>query len=474
MTDVSEAAAAPEPVDDLGTEPTVDVAPPTDDGSATFRWWVAAAVAVGLVVRVAWVWWGHRTPWTDHGFATYDPARYLQYADQIGRGRGYTSPFRIQAAHPGAVLAGQATAYYPPGYPWFLGIVDWIARLIGLTHHVVLVAELVQAALGAATAAFGAIVARRLAGVRAGIVAAFGLALYPNLVFHTGVLLGETLYDFLFLAFLAVICARPWPEGLTNRRVVAASVPFALAIMVRPISLALLPFLFLIWWRAQGGLRVPLRHLGLLALVLAAAVVPWTIRNEIRMHGLVLLSTNTGDNLCMGHSRAATGKFTVAVANDPCAVRDEGVQYGATSEIKADKAKQKIAFTAITSHPGREPWLMWRRVYFTFIRDGDHDGVVAAESYRHDRWLAIPTEARLFRIADIAYWLTCAVGVAGLIRLTLSRRPDAWLLVSSVVVTAVVPLAFFGDSRFKVPVMALLVVAAACAPFRPRRPVPPL
>ena len=58
--------------------------------------------------------------------------------------------------------------------------------------------------------------ARRIAGPVAGIVAACIYALYPNLVFHTGVLMSETLYIFLFLAFLAVLLWRPWPDGLSG------------------------------------------------------------------------------------------------------------------------------------------------------------------------------------------------------------------------------------------------------------------
>jgi hypothetical protein len=459
VTDLPDGAEPSEPVDAV----LVDAERPT-----RFWLWVGVATGVGLVVRVLWVAWGHKQPWTDHGFATYDPARYLQYAEQIGKGHGYTSPFRIRHGQVGGPpTPGDPTSYYPPGYPWFLGIIDWWCRHLGLKHQVVLVAELVQAVLGAATAALGALVARRLVGAQAGIVAAFALALYPNLVFHTGTLLGETLYDFLFLAFLAILCCRP-PAGLTARWVALAGVPFALAIMVRPISLALLPLLLVIWWRELGEWRVPLRHLGVLVLVVLAAVVPWTIRNQVRMHALVPLSTNTGDNLCIGHSAAANGKFTVRVVDDPCQV-DEGVQYGAASEVRADKEKRTIAIDAIKHDPGREGWLLWRRVYFTFIRDGDHDGVLAAESYRRDRWISYGTETKLMYLADVAYWVTCAVGVTGLVLLVLRRRPDAWLLLSSAVVTAVVPLAFFGDSRFKVPVMPLLLVAAGCAPSLLRR-----
>ena len=49
----------------------------------------------------------------------------------------------------------------------------------------------------------------------------------------------------------------------------------------------------------------------------------------------------------------------------------------------------------------------------------------------------------------------------GLVGMARRRRPEDVLLVGSAVMTAVVPLAFFGDSRFKVPVIPLLIIAAA-------------
>ena len=41
------------------------------------------------------------------------------------------------------------------------------------------------------------------------------------------------------------------------------------------------------------------------------------------------------------------------------------------------------------------------------------------------------------------------------------RRPEDLFLVGSALMTALVPLAFFGDTRFKVPVIPLLIIAAA-------------
>src|SRR5699024_1201992 len=134
-------------------------------------------VLLGLALRVAWVLWVSREP---QGIFL-DPTRYLGYARQIADGHGMVE-----------TLTGDPTAYYPPGYPWFLGIVTWVSR--PFTDEPWLAAGLVQAVLGAASVALVASVAKRLAGPLAALAAALLYALYPNLIFHTGALLGETLY----------------------------------------------------------------------------------------------------------------------------------------------------------------------------------------------------------------------------------------------------------------------------------------
>lgn len=437
----------------------------------TFWRLTGAATVVGLIVRLLWVAWAARQP----AGIFVDPARYLGYAHQIVDGHGMVEP-----------LTGDPTAYYPPGYPWFLGIVGWLAS--PFTDDIVAVATVVQAVIGSITCVLGAIVARRLTGNAAGVAAAVGLALYPNLVFHTGALLGETLYDALFLAFLAVAVTGRWwvrpaaeatdtdaDAGHSARspllgRAMACGVLLGLAIMVRPISLAVVPVVLVCWWLARRDLRTVARWSAALLVGVAACVLPWTVRNAVRLHAFVPISTNTGDNLCIGHAEGATGAF---VALKTCETEYRFLD-GLPAELGSDKAKTRIALKAIREHPGREPWLTWRRFYFMWVRDGDHDGVLAVQSYRQDRWIDPTDEASLMRVADYAYWAVCLGGVVGLGALAWRRRPDGLLLVGSAVMTAAVPLAFFGDSRFKVPVIPLLIVAAACLLASPERPGEPV
>jgi hypothetical protein len=426
-----------------------EVRPGTEDGRTDrFWWWVGAAAVVGLVVRVLWGLWVSHPPQ-----GLYDPARYVGYARAIADGQGMIEPLS-----PGQ----RATAYYPPGYPWFLGVLAWVGRPI--TDDVPLLGAMVQSVLGTLTVVGGAVVGRRLAGPRAGIVAAFGLALYPNLVFHSGALLGETLYNAFFMAFCVVALTTRLPHGLTTARAVATGLPLGVAVMVRPISLAVVPVVALTWWLATRNRRLVLRSMAILVLVVGACIVPWTVRNALRMDAFVPISTNTGENLCIGHAPGANGGF---VAPNDC---DTGHDFlaGTDQEVEADQEKTAVALRAIVDDPGRQPWLAWRRFWVTWIHSGDHDGVVAVQSYRSDRFIGAPTDDRLAYGADVVYWVVAAAGVAGLGTLAWRRRPDDVFWVGCAVMTALVPLAFFGDSRFKVPVIPLLIVAAATLVRTPR------
>lgn len=408
---------------------------------------VGLAALLALLLRLAWGLWADRTP-----VGLFDPVRYAGYGRAIADGQGMIEPF-----------TGYPTAYYPPGYPWFVGIVTWLAR--PFTDSVVTAVVVVQAFLGACTVVAGSVVGRHVGGRRTAVAAAFGLAVYPNLVLHSGTVLGETLYDFLFLTFCALVVAVRWPEGLSTRRVAGAGLVLGLAVMVRPISLAILPVVALAWWVGTRDRRLVLRSTLLLVVAVGACIVPWTVRNAVRMDSIVPISTNTGDNLCIGHASGATGAFTLRGACDT----EASLLDGPAGEVAADKEKQGTAVRGFLDEPGREPWLLWRRFWFTWVRDGDHDAVVAVQSYGQDPFLAPSTEQRLIRTADAAYWFTAAAGTVAMVALLRRRRGPDIFLVGSALATAAVPLLFFGDSRFKVPVMALLVIIAATLVDRPWR-----
>src|SRR6478609_8308111 len=77
-----------------------------------------AVAGVAFLVRLLWVLYSHRPPG-----GLNDPLLYQRFAQGIARGDGYVSFF------------GKPTAYYPPGYPYFLGVLQWLSNLVGLDDH---------------------------------------------------------------------------------------------------------------------------------------------------------------------------------------------------------------------------------------------------------------------------------------------------------------------------------------------------
>ncbi len=398
---------------------------------------MALAATLALALRLAWVQYASRRP-----LGLYDPARYADYAARIADGRGYTQ-----------FTSGDPTAYYPPGYPYFLGVVRWFGDHL-LPGDLPVLAGTVQAVLGAVTVVSGAVVARRLGGPRAALITAFVLAVYPNLVFHTGALLSETLYNALFLGAMAVLLWRPWAEGLPAARLLSAAVLFSGAVLVRPISIAVLPALALAWWLDRHELAVVGRRVGVFVAVVALALAPWMVRNLVRMDALVL-STNTGDNLCIGHHEGASGGFALVPACDT----GESTADSATAEVRHDRELTGQALRFVRSHPAEELRLVGRRAVVMFSHDSD--AIAAVQSFGDDDFIPAATEDRLATVADVSWWVVAGLGAIGMAGFVVRRRPEAVLVVLAAAATLAVPLAFFGDARFKVPVVPLLVVAAS-------------
>ncbi len=413
---------------------------------------VAAAAVVGAVLRVVWVLIAARRP--TH---LYDPARYVGYAEAIARGDGMIG------------LTGEATAYFPPGYPYALGAVQAVLVHTPLPDDLPLVAGLLQALLGTASIVMVAVLGRRLHSAAAGAVAALCLAVYPNLVLHTAAMLSETLAIALLLGLLVVLVPPPgddpWPAGLDRRRLVAAGLLLGALLLVRPVSAGVVLALGVALLVARVGVRRIAMTLGVVLGIAVLCVVPWTIRNAVRLDAFVAVSTNTGDNFCMGHGPGATGGFRIGL-DDECAT-GTGVQHGIEGELRNDREKTRRAFRLIRENWQDEPRLAWERMRITFA--DDDDAVDAVQSYDDDPWIDdAPKASRgrelfLRRVSALGWAGVGIVGAVGMVMLAASRRPDRLLVPLTAAGLLLAPLATFGDIRFKAPVVPLLILAAAVA-----------
>jgi 4-amino-4-deoxy-L-arabinose transferase-like glycosyltransferase len=439
-------------------------------GGGRARGLLVALLGLAALLRLGWVAFATGIPEGVH-----DPTRYLLHALDLAEGRGYVQP-----------QDGRPTAYYPVGYPLALSLlfrgVGWLhvsehaptsqlyaaARRGRLADHAEALAPLVgsaalfNVALGIVSVGLVFCLARRLAGARAAAIAAALTACFPNLVFHSGLLMTETLFTALLLAALALLLAVPWRDGEPRRaRLLGFGGLVGAAALVRPLILVLLaalPAALLIgrlgWRRAAGATLLA----GAGALLLIA---PWSLRNLVVMRAPVLISTNLGDNLCVGHYPGAPGHFVIAPACQ--AERSYARPFvNPDWEVRRSAELTRKALGFAWQRRADEPALLLRKLYYLLWRD--HDGLEVAECHGRCAFLAPSARVALSATADLYYYGVLALSLPGLFLLCRGpREPRRALLLLAIVALLAAPLPFFGHPRFHVPLLPLLGIAAGVA-----------
>ncbi len=282
--------------------------------------------------------------------------------------------------------------------------------------------------------------------------------LFPSLIFHSATILTETTFNFVFLVALLVICWRPWNGHVPSwSRLVVFSLVLGLSIEVRPIALLAVPMVLIALWRV-GGTRLALERFAVVAAVVVAVMIPWTVRNAVVMKAFLPIGTTTGDNLCIGNNPTATGHFHFPAF---CYANIAGTSTGTRPrfETQRNSVETQRALSWIVHHPSQQIRLIGSRFYWEF--QGDHDALGAVQSYGSDPFIPIDTARALGNIADAYFYVVGAlalVGVPALLRGGDRRRLLLFLSIVAVII-AVVP--FFGDPRFHVPINVLMPVPAA-------------
>jgi 4-amino-4-deoxy-L-arabinose transferase-like glycosyltransferase len=401
---------------------------------------------VATALRLAWILYAAREP---HGF--HDPTLYGVFAGRIAHGAGYT------------MANGEATAYYPVGYPAALGAVVWFVGLTPLPENIPSTAAVFNLVLGVGTVALTFEVGRRLFDNRIGLLSAALVALWPNLIFHTAVMLTETLFIFLVMAAILLLVGLPASTRRIGwRRLAAFGVLLALSALVRPISLTFLPALVIVLAMARFGWRRTVQYVGGAALAVMIVLAPWTIRNVRETGSLVLISTNLGDNLCISRHPGATGAFQAVSA---CVVRAKGLTR-LDYEVKENSTNTRRATRFVRGHPLSEARLIPLRGYHAI--KNDHDGLLASESYGDNRYIPSALRRGLEIVADGYFFAALALGLLAVPAFVGRARPWRLFFLLAATALAVQPLVFFGDPRFHVPVLPFLAVMSAVTLSRSR------
>ena len=258
----------------------------------SYRWWLGGACAVGLGLRLVYVFV------VKAGAQLQGDAFYYHGQAALNlKGHWFVDPQVYLAKHPNPVLL--ASAQHPPVFTLLLTAGD----LVGLRS---VDAQLVLGCLiGTATIALTGVVTRDLVSPRAGAIAAVIAALYPGFWVFDGEVMSEPLV--MLLAALVILAANRCFRDFTVRRCLVLAFLTGLCALTRAELVLLIPLVALptIWWQRSLAWRRRMALCGLAVVVAVAPMVPWFARNFIVFHQPVFLSDQLPITLASANNQEA-------------------------------------------------------------------------------------------------------------------------------------------------------------------------
>ena len=414
---------------------------------------IAVILIVALALRIAEV---QRT--NSSYRPINDAGSYLSLASEVAHTGDYPLSHK-----PGSGAGGTRgpSAYFAPGYPYFLALVDLIdghaVRRDGAIHP----ARISQAILGTITVALVGLLALEMFGPTAGLIALILAAAYPVGVELSAVLVAENLLTPLVLGAVY--------GGLRVRRaanpkaaygwVAGAGVLTGLATLTHEnAALILLPLLAAVWTARPRPKPRALAAPALLIATAALTIAPWTIRNALVMHRFIPVSDETGITLVGTYNRASAADRVVpykwrifyAVPGERPLIRQESH----LTEPEIGDKLQSQALHYIAKHPS-SPFVV---AFHNTLRLLELEGTFAWHASATAQSIPI-SEAR---VGVDALWVLCLLALAGAFT-RLVRAAPKWVWWVPVLLALSVVLVNVETPRFRAPVDPFLVVLASAA-----------
>jgi 4-amino-4-deoxy-L-arabinose transferase-like glycosyltransferase len=343
--------------------------------------------------------------------------------------------------------------FYPPLYPYFIGAAFALGG--GLTA-----VQIAQVVVGSLLVPIVGALGARVAGPRAGLVAAAAVAFYPDLVWFSVHFWSETLFlVLLWTAFERLFAA---DDARRATQATLAGLLWGLAILTRETTLYFTPLaaLWLAWRAPRPERRAAVARGALFLLTALLTVAPWTWRNWIVHRAFIPVSTAGGLNLWQG--------------NAPLTRQEVYDRYQAvTGLVEQYRHARRMGLEAIWA---RQPaWLLEKlRDELPLFFEADSLALVHIRRGAYGEVARGPTLAAAALVL-LPYLALLALFVVACGRVPLDRR--VVLLLSFLAYYAAIHVATHGFARYRLPALPVLVVLAAAglslgerrAPSTPRR-----
>lgn len=392
---------------------------------------LAAAIALGLVVRVVYV----LVTW-DHTLVGDEPEYHMQGA-YIADGKWFWSDTPYGIPHP--------SAWKTPGYPLFVGALYAIG---GEKPDAVMLLQVL--ALGPLTIALTWLLGRRLFGPWVGTAAAFVAAVHPFVWQFEARLFAEALATPLTLGILLLVLDR----RPTVRHVLAAGALAGVLILVKPSAVtilgAIVPAILI-----GAGWRRGVSQAALAAGVCVLVIAPWTIRNYAEFDSFLPLSVQDA---------GIYGVFNDDAAHDddhpwiwrPITTRDAAL-FDPAHPLDDDELRNELrdnAIEYIEDHPSSVPKaFFWNGLSrFWDVRD---PGEALNEVQFQGR------SRTLTWIGLVIWWILLPLGLIGL--WMARRRPGVSVPLATMFVLACFVYIANSGTRYRAPFEPVFAILACYA-----------
>lgn len=377
---------------------------------------------------------------------SYELNPYLDYfnfggeagriARSLVRGEGFASPFH-EPTGPTAVIA--------PLYPLLLaGIFALFGIYTTASSWVALALNSLFSAVTCLTVFF---IAKKTFGLRVAVWAGWVWAVLPSAVFWPTRLVWETSLSTLLFSLCFLLALHLGASAGVGGWLGFGAL-WGLTGLSNPSLLAFFPFcLGWMWYRHRGQRRAAVLLAGVVLMV-ACAVLPWTLRNYVAFGRLVPLRSSMGLALLMGNQEGATGLAMWWV--QPVVDAAEMAKFRRLGELAYMEEKEREALRFIAEHPGTFALLSLKRVGYFWFGTPDIDRLFGAFG-------------RLGGAKRAFFVLSSLLPFVGLVLMIAGRRPGAFLFASSLLVYPVLFYVTMPLERYRHPIEPQMVVLAIFA-----------
>jgi 4-amino-4-deoxy-L-arabinose transferase-like glycosyltransferase len=400
---------------------------------------VAGAVRTTFIVAVA-----------RHDDSFYDAGYYELQARTIGEGNGYNNPFLFL---PGASQRSEPAADHPPLTVFAILPVIAAGDAVGFAESTTqLIVRFQMMLTGLAGIVLMALLARRLAGELAGLVAAGIAALYPYLWVNDALIMSESLAVVTVTGALLLVLRLA--DDTRVRTALALGLVCGVAALARAELILLAPLLalpLLRTWRDRPWSE-RLKPVGVVAAGTLVVVGPWVAFNLSRFDEPTFISTNDGIAILGSTCDAVFYGNAIGLTNLHVCIPKQAPpgDQSVVSKIYRQRAVDYINdghrtqfVKVVLARIGRD-WGVFRPLDMPFIN----------ESEGRPRWLTT--------LGMWWYYPLAALAIGGAFVLH-RRRVRIWPLAAPPIIVTLGTVLSYGQTRFRVPAEPVIVVLAACA-----------